>query len=132
MSEHEVQRALLDDPDWRAAFEACDPPEIACQHVRGHAGDPGHACVLGLDQAPFGPEDVRRIIGARAGAPHKRPWLGVFALADGRVALVKAWCCGRGWTCHQGGKALVARDIEAIARHGLTGDEALRLGLLLG
>jgi hypothetical protein len=120
--------AELDSVDWAAAFRFTDALAIACPHATGHA-DADHPCVRGLSARGFDREAVRRVVAIAEGRPHSAPWLGVFELADGRFAALRAGCCGEGWDCHAEGRADVARDLEAILRFALSPAERARLGL---
>jgi hypothetical protein len=110
----------LDSPDWEAAFRFAASPSIACPHVTGHA-DAEHPCVRGIATTGFDREAVLRIHRLAEGAPHHRPWTGIFELRDGRFAALRATCCGAGWACHADGEAAVARSLEEILRSAPAG-----------
>ncbi len=120
--------ADLDADDWRAAFRLAGHPQPACPHVLGH-DDPDHPCRRGLSSAPFDRGSVARVIALAEGRPHERPWIGVFELADGRFAALRASCCGAGWECHVEGDSAVALDLGTLLAHGLSAGERRRLDL---
>lgn len=120
--------AELDDRDWAEAFWFAWRPAIACAHVTGHT-DPDHPCVRGISTAGFEREAVVSVIALSEGRPHAAAWLGVFELADGRFAALRASCCGVGWHCHREGSSAVARSVEDVLRHALSPEERARLGV---
>ena len=91
----------LDDDDWRQAFRF----------------------------ASFRLDEVVEVLVLAEGRPHTAAWLGVFRLRDGRFALLRATCCGAGWTCHADGDAAFAASVEDLARDALSATERARLGL---
>jgi hypothetical protein len=128
MSGDGASLAGLEAPEWAAAFRFAAEPSLACPHVTGHP-IAGKSCERAVPLEGFGRADVAETFALCAGEPHRREWLGVFRLHDGRFACLRAWCCGRGFDCHADGRAHVARSLADLVRYGLTEAEARRAGL---
>ncbi len=67
-----------------------------------------------LRRAALAPDDIARVVVLCDGRPHLAPWLGVFALRDGRFAAVRATCCGAGWECHADAEAIFAATVAEL------------------
>jgi hypothetical protein len=106
----------LDNCDWEEAFKYAVTPEEAA---------PGMAISI----EGFTREDVAEIVAIVDGENDGDDWLGVFRLADGRFAALRAGCDYTGWGCQEGGNSDVAPSLEAIVQFGLKADERKRLGL---
>lgn len=104
------------DPEWRLFFAAM--------------GDTAPFRIFGdstVVTTPLRIEDVSPICLA-AGAVDREAWLGLFRVADGRVALVRA-VCRSGWDCTTNARCWVGMSFTPLVHYGLNASECARLGI---
>lgn len=108
---------LPDDYDWDEA--------VACASIE--------RCRSAYPLADAGVVDIYGAVRAVAhddGQNDGADWIAVLELADGRYALIAAWCDYTGWDCQSGASdTVVADSLEDLVRLGMSRDEAARLGL---
>ncbi len=121
--------ARLSSYDWGKAFECCGREPTSEDWTRDN--EPEVNAVPGFTGSVdgFTREEVVEIIALVDGEHDDSDWLGVFRLADGRFACLRAGCDYTGWGCRSGGSANVAATLEDIIRFGLGDMERERLGL---
>ena len=107
---------LLASYDWEEAFKYASAPDV--RPSLGYEGP--------VDG--FGREDVVEIVASVDGDNDGPAWVGVFKLADGRFAVLRASCDYTGWGCQEGGDSEVAGSLQHLYRWSLTTEERQRLG----
>lgn len=83
----------LKNGDWDEAFKYASPHVCSA----GHAHGPSATIMSPVSTAEFTREDVTKIIALREGENDGESWVGIFALKDGRFAVLRAWCDYTGW-----------------------------------
>lgn len=121
----------IDNYDWEKAFQYCGEAEDESAGTGGVYGSPSITVAAGSSAKPkgFQRKDVTRVVTWRDGENDGPPWLGIFALADGRYAFVDAGCDYTGWDCQASGRAVVSHDLEHLIQYGLTDEFREELGL---
>ena len=85
----------LDDWNWEEVFKYATPHRCEADHRHG----PNATIVTddSIATSKFTRDDVTYIFGMLNGYRESPPWVGVFELADGRIAAIRAGCDYTGW-----------------------------------